>query len=107
MLWGWLRSYTLDYNGQKGELLTIEEVGKLLHGKQDSKLEDFDPADASSVPVSLKTQGSYILQRFCPIRNDTHLHATFPKKETAFTSRIITPLLEAMLTSLYPQTSSI
>lgn len=39
VLWGWLRSYMPDYNGQKGELFAIEEVGKLLY-----------------VPVSLKTQ---------------------------------------------------
>lgn len=107
VLWGWLRSYAPDYNRQKGELLTIEEVGKLLHGKQDSKLEDFDPADASPVPVSLKTQGSYISQRSSPIRIDTYLHATFREKETPFASRTITPLQKAMLTSLCAQTSSI
>ncbi|KAF6240536.1 hypothetical protein HO173_001204 [Letharia columbiana] len=39
VLWGWLRSHMPDYNGQKGELFAIEEVGKLLY-----------------VPVSLKTQ---------------------------------------------------
>ena len=60
MLWGWLHSYTPDHNGQKGELLSIEEVGKLLHGKQSDDHEESDPADASPVPVSLKTQGSYI-----------------------------------------------
>lgn len=92
VLWGWLGSYTPDYNGPKGELLTIEEVGRLLHGKQDSKLEDFDPADASPVPVSLKTQGSYTSQRSSPIRIDTYLHATCREKETPFTSRTINPL---------------
>lgn len=39
VLWGWLRSYTSGYTGQKGELFAIEEVGKRLR-----------------VPVSLKTQ---------------------------------------------------
>lgn len=34
VFWGWLRSYTSDYNGQKGELFAIEEVGKLLYGKE-------------------------------------------------------------------------
>ena len=60
MLWGWLRSYTPDHIGQKGELLPIEEVGKLLHGKQSDNNEEAEPADASPVPVSLKTQGPYI-----------------------------------------------
>ena len=63
VLWGWLRSYTPDYNGQKGELSAIEEVGKLLNGKQSSDHDRSDPTDADPVPVSLKTQGSYILQR--------------------------------------------
>lgn len=39
VFWGWLRSYTSEYNGEQGELFAIEEVGKLLY-----------------VPVSLKTQ---------------------------------------------------
>ena len=60
MLWGWLRSYAPDHNGQKGELLPIEEIGRLLHGKQVGNHEMSDHADASSVPVSLKTQGSYL-----------------------------------------------
>ena len=62
VLLGWLRSYTPDYNGSKGELLAIEEVGELLHGKQGGNHEVFDCADAPPVPVSLKTQGSYISQ---------------------------------------------
>lgn len=107
VLCGWLHSSTPDHKGQKGELLTIEAVGKLLHGKQDRTLKDSDPADASPVPVSLKTQGPYISQRSPPFRIDTYLHATFREKETSFTSRIIAPLLEAMLTSLCAQTSSI
>ena len=60
MLWGWLRSYTPDYTGQKGKLFAIEEVGELLDGKQTGNHEKSDPTNASSVPVSLKTQGSYI-----------------------------------------------
>ena len=52
--------------GQKGELLPIEEVGKLLHGKQsdnnEEANEEAEPADASPVPVSLKTQGSYMFR---------------------------------------------
>lgn len=51
-----------DYNGQKGELLAIEEVGKLLYGSFRGNHAKSDPTDASAVPVSLKTQGSYILQ---------------------------------------------
>ncbi|CAF9912530.1 hypothetical protein IMSHALPRED_000338 [Imshaugia aleurites] len=39
VLWAWLHSHMSDHNGQKGELFTIEEVGKILQ-----------------VPVSLKTQ---------------------------------------------------
>lgn len=48
-----------EYNGQKGELLAIEEVGKLLRGKQCSNQAKSDFTDAGTVPVSLKTQGSY------------------------------------------------
>lgn len=33
VLWGWLRSHMPEYNGQKGELFAIEEVGKLLYSK--------------------------------------------------------------------------
>lgn len=51
-----------DYNGQKGELFAIEEVGRLLSGKYCSNHAEFGPTDASLVPVSLKTQGSYISQ---------------------------------------------
>ena len=32
-----------DYNGQKGELFAIEEVGKLLYGKQRSNRAEADP----------------------------------------------------------------
>lgn len=60
VLWGWLRSHTADYDGQKGELFAIEEVGKLLYGKQCSSRRKSDLADASPVPVSLRTQGWYI-----------------------------------------------
>ena len=63
VLWGWLRSYMPDYNGQKGELFAIEEVGKLLNGKQRSDHDQSNPTDVNLVPVSLKTQGSYTLQR--------------------------------------------
>lgn len=62
MLWGWLRSYTPDFNRQKGELLAIEEVGNLLRGKLGDNHTMSDLTDSSSVPVSLKTQGSYISQ---------------------------------------------
>lgn len=51
-----------DYNGQKGELFAIEEVGKLLYGKQRRNHAKSNRTDASPVPVSLKTQGSYISQ---------------------------------------------
>lgn len=51
-----------DYNGPKGELFAIEEVGKLLYGKQHVIQAKSDPTDASPVPVSLKTQGSYLSQ---------------------------------------------
>lgn len=67
VLWGWLRSHMPDYNGQKGELFAIEEVGKLLHGKQSRSHAKSDPTDARPVPVSLKTQGSYILQSYFSI----------------------------------------
>ena len=59
VLWGWLRSYLSDYNGQKGELFPIEEVGRLLHGKQCSNHAKSNAIDTNAVPVSLKTQGAY------------------------------------------------
>ncbi len=64
VLWGWLRSYTPDYTGQKGELFAVEEVGKLLDGKQEGDYvkSHNDPTDANPVPVSLKTHGAYISQ---------------------------------------------
>ena len=62
VLWGWLHSHMPDYNGQRGELFGIEEVGKLLYGKLRGNHAKSDPTDASAVPVSLKTQGSYISQ---------------------------------------------
>lgn len=62
VLWGWLRSYMPDYNGQKGELFAIEEVGKLLYGMQRGNNVNADHTDATAVPVSLKTQGLHISQ---------------------------------------------
>lgn len=59
VFWGWLRSYMSDYDGQKGELFAIEDVGKLLQGKQYSRQAKSEFTDANTVPVSLKTQGSY------------------------------------------------
>ena len=69
VFWGWLRSHMSDYDGQKGELFAIEEVGKLLHGKQYSNQAKSDFTDASTVPVSLKTQGSYARILFYPNPN--------------------------------------
>ena len=60
MLWGWLRSYTPDCPGQERRLFAIEEVGELLQGKQSGDYAKIDSSDANLVPVSLKTQGSYI-----------------------------------------------
>ncbi len=56
-----------DYNGQKGELFSIEEVGKFLYGKQRGIQAKSNPTDASAVPVSLKTQGSNVSRRHSPI----------------------------------------
>lgn len=63
VLWGWLRSYTSGYDGQKGELFAIEEVGKQLNGKPGGIDDKNQSTDTSPVPVSLKTQGSYTSQR--------------------------------------------
>ena len=60
VLWGWLRSYTSGYDGQKGELFAIEEVGKQLNGRLGGIDDNNHPTDTSPVPVSLKTQGSYV-----------------------------------------------
>ena len=82
VLWGWLRSFMPDYNGQKGELFAIEEVGNLLYGKQRNNHARSNPTDASSVPVSLKTQG----QSF---RNDLLLLESKPELQVAFREQII------------------
>lgn len=44
VFWGWLRRHSLDHDRREGELLAIEEVGKLLN-----------------VPISLKTQDVFHL----------------------------------------------
>ncbi|KAL9134526.1 MAG: hypothetical protein Q9175_004292 [Cornicularia normoerica] len=41
VLWGWLRSHTADYDGQKGELFAIEEVGKLLYDVFHMTIEEY------------------------------------------------------------------
>lgn len=57
-----------DYDGPRGELFAIEEVGKLLRGKQHGSHSKSTPTDASKVPVSLKTQGSYDSQGSPPLQ---------------------------------------
>lgn len=68
VFWGWLRSYMSDYDGQKGELFPIEEVGKLLCGKQHGNCLKSASSNATKVSVSLKTQGSYDSQGCSPLQ---------------------------------------
>ena len=57
-----------NYDGQKGELFAIEEVGKLLCGKQDGNHMKSAHTNAIKVPVSLKTQGPYDSQGSFPLQ---------------------------------------
>ena len=57
-----------DYDGQRGELFPIEEVGKLLRGKLKGNHSKSAPTNASKVPVSLKTQGMYDSQGSSPLQ---------------------------------------
>ena len=43
-----------EHNGQKGELLPIEEVGKLLHGKQSDNHETLIPLTQAQCRLALK-----------------------------------------------------
>ena len=109
VLWGWLRSHMADYNGQKGELFAIEEVGELLYGKQRGNHAKFDPTDASAVPVSLKTQGPYVSQRHSPTRIKTLVarHILQAKDSFYYSDQVSdSGLEEATLTQRCAQTSS-
>lgn len=89
VFWGWLRSHMSDYDGQKAELFAIEEVGKLLCGKQHGNHVKSDSTNASTVPVSLKTQGSYSSQESSSVQFTTWLEVNFrERKATCATDQI-------------------
>lgn len=73
VLWGWLRSHMPDYNGQKGELFAIEEVGKLLYGKQPAIMQSSIVLTQAQCRLALKHKVRTFRNDFLPIRIRTRI----------------------------------
>lgn len=77
-----------DYNGQKGELFAIEEVGKLLYGKQPAIMQSPIVLTQAQCRLALKHKVRTFRNDFLPFRIRTRV-ARFRDQRNPCGSRTI------------------